>query len=431
MWKLILKNLWSRRKRNGWLMAELVLVSVVTFVIINPIVVLNHYLNQPKGYDADRLCIVELGEVDENAPHFSKEDADKKVRIDNIVRIKDRLNSHPDVENACVLGWSYINSQGSGSMIINIDSTRQFYLYRIHAHIDQKFFETYGIKSSPGSPSVEELSKMATGRNEVIITRDIAELLFPGENAVGKSMYSLWEGDSTFYPIRGVVEPISPYAMRGNAPMMFTVRPMRNGQYSSNILVRIKPGVDMDAFVGKLRPWMVKELKAGNWFAQSVITYEDHLANYEYTVGVTNQIRLNIAYAIFFMVNLCLGVIGTFWLQTRKRTEEAGIMRSFGATKGDIVRMLLSEGVVLTIVSSLIGFFGYFQYAFSEGLYVSQWNQESLQYFQHDWIHDFGLHFAGVAGITLLILIVVVSIGIYIPARNISRVNPVDALRDE
>lgn len=106
-------------------------------------------------------------------------------------------------------------------------------------------------------------------------------------------------------------------------------------------------------------------------------------------------------------------------------------MRSFGATKGDIVRMLLCEGVVLTVVSSLIGFFGYFQYAFSEGLYVSQWNMESLQYFQHDWIHDFGLHFAGVAGITLLILVIVVSIGIYIPARNISRVNPVDALRDE
>ena len=176
---------------------------------------------------------------------------------------------------------------------------------------------------------------------------------------------------------------------------------------------------------------MLKELIAGNWFAQSVNTYKDQLANYEYTNGVTNQIRLNIAYAIFFMVNLCLGIIGTFWLQTRKRIEEAGVMRSFGATKGDIVRMLLGEGVVLTIVSSFIGFFGYFQYAVSEGLYVSQWNEESLKYFQHNWIHDFGLHFVGVAGITLLILIIVVCIGIYIPARNISLVNPVDALRDE
>lgn len=431
MWKLILKNLWSRRKRNGWLMAELVLVSVVTFVIIDPVVVMNHYLNKPLGYDADRLCLIEIGEVDKNAPHFSEGDADAEAKLANMFRIKEQLASHPEVENACMLRWTYINARGNSSQGISIDSTNFIYPFRIDALIDQQFFETYGIKSAPGSPSPEELSKMATGGNELIITRDIAELLFPGENAVGKEMMSIWGGDTTFYPVRGVVEPISPYTMRGNTPLMFTVGHAGIGGYSPNILVRIKPGVDMDAFVSKFRPWMLKEVKAGNWFAQSVLTYEEHLSNYEYTQGVTNQTRLNIAYAVFFMVNLCLGVIGTFWLQTRKRTEEAGIMRSFGAKKSDIIRMLLGEGAVLTVVSSFIGFFAYFQYALSEGLYVSRWNQEFLKHFQHDWIHDFGLHFMGVAGITLLILLVVVSIGIYIPARNISRVNPVDALRDE
>ena len=431
MRKLILKNLWSRRKRNGWLMAELVLVSVVTFIIIDPIVVLNHYLNQPKGYDADRLCIVELGRLNENAPHFSKDDTTNETKLANILRTKERLESHPEVESACVLGPAYINSQESASRGIGIDSIKMFYPFRIDAFTDQKFFETYGIKSVKGTPSPEELSRMATGRRELIITRDMAELLFPGQNAVGKNMTSIQGKDTTFYPICGIVEPISPYAMRGNTPMIFTVKPIQHGKYSSKILVRIKAGVDMDTFISKFRPWILHEVKSGNWFVQSVITYEDHLSNYQYTAGVTNQIRLNIAYAIFFMVNLCLGVIGTFWLQTRKRTEEAGIMRSFGATKGSIVRMLLGEGMVLTIVSSFIGFLCYFPYAMSEGLYVSQWNEESLKYFQHDWIHDFGLHFAGVAGITLLVLIVVVSIGIYIPARNISRVNPVDALRDE
>ena len=431
MWKLILKNLWSRRKRNGWLMAELVLVSVVTFVIIDPVVVMNHYLNKPLGYDADRLCLIEIGEVNKNARHFSEDDADAEAKLANMLRIKEQLASHPEVENACMLRWTYINARGNSSQGISIDSTNFIYPFRIDALIDQRFFETYGIKSAPGSPSPEELSKMATGRNELIITRDIAELLFPSENAVGKEMMSIWEGDTTFYPVRGVVEPISPYTMRGNTPLMFTVGHAGIGNYSPNILIRIKPGVDMDAFVSKFRPWMLKEVKAGNWFAQSVLTYEEHLSNYEYTQGVTNQTRLNIAYAVFFMVNLCLGVIGTFWLQTRKRTEETGIMRSFGAREGDIVRMLLGEGVVLTVISSLIGFFGYFQYALSEGLYVSQWSQEFLKHFQHDWIHNFGLHFAGIAGITLIILLVVVSIGIYIPARNISRINPVDALRDE
>ena len=131
MWKLILKNLWSRRKRNGWLMAELILVSVVTFIIIDPIVVLNHYMSQPLGYDADRLCIVELGRVNEKAPHFSKDDANKKTKLANILRVKDKLASHPDVESACVLGWAYINSQGNASSEISIDSTESFYVHRL------------------------------------------------------------------------------------------------------------------------------------------------------------------------------------------------------------------------------------------------------------------------------------------------------------
>lgn len=33
MWKLILKNLWSRRRRNGWLLAELILVAILSWYI--------------------------------------------------------------------------------------------------------------------------------------------------------------------------------------------------------------------------------------------------------------------------------------------------------------------------------------------------------------------------------------------------------------
>lgn len=29
MWKLIFKNLWSRRKRNGWIVVELIVVTIV------------------------------------------------------------------------------------------------------------------------------------------------------------------------------------------------------------------------------------------------------------------------------------------------------------------------------------------------------------------------------------------------------------------
>ena len=80
-------------------------------------------------------------------------------------------------------------------------------------------------------------------------------------------------------------------------------------------------------------------------------------------------------------MNLCLGVIGTFWLQTRTRREEVGVMLSFGATRSDIVRLLMGEGTVLTVVASLTGFLLYLQYALKEGLAKGQnWVESTESY---------------------------------------------------
>src|SRR5699024_11644783 len=138
--------------------------------------------------------------------------------------------------------------------------------------------------------------------------------------------------------------------------------------------------------------------------------------------------RRNLAMAAFFLVNLCLGVIGTFWLQTRTRREEVGVMLSFGATRSDIVRLLMGEGTVLTVVASLTGFLLYLQYALKEGLAKGQnWVESTESY----WVSDFTSHYLLVSLVIFLILLVVVLVGIYIPARNISRIPPTEALRDE
>ena len=132
--------------------------------------------------------------------------------------------------------------------------------------------------------------------------------------------------------------------------------------------------------------------------------------------------------AAFFLVNLCLGVIGTFWLQTRTRREEVGVMLSFGATCSDIVRLLMGEGTVLTVVASLTGFLLYLQYALKEGLAKGQnWVESTESY----WVSDFTSHYLLVSLVIFLILLVVVLVGINIPERNISRNPPTEAMRDE
>ena len=39
MFTLILKTLWTRRRRNGWLLAELILVAVLSWIIFDPVIV--------------------------------------------------------------------------------------------------------------------------------------------------------------------------------------------------------------------------------------------------------------------------------------------------------------------------------------------------------------------------------------------------------
>ena len=57
------------------------------------------------------------------------------------------------------------------------------------------------------------------------------------------------------------------------------------------------------------------------------------------------------------------------------------------------------------------------------------WNEQEILPIY--WVNRIPLHFLGVSLIVWIILLIVVSIGNYNPARSISRITPVDALRDE
>ena len=90
--------------------------------------------------------------------------------------------------------------------------------------------------------------------------------------------------------------------------------------------------------------------------------------------------------------------------------------------------MLMGEGVVLTFIAALTGCLLYLQYAVKEGLEKGgNWSQ----IIDECWVMDFTQHFLIVSFIVFFILLTVVLLGIYIPARKISRIPPTEALRDE
>ena len=431
MFKLILKTLWSRRRRNGWLLAELIVVCIVSWVIFDPVIVVTHDRMIPLGYDADRLCLVSLNMYRPNAPGYDEQATDSASLMQAYDNLVQRVRNYPEVEHATpLLGWLYPNSQGLGSMTQvpagdSIVCRMRYIEFLPHT----QFFETYGFRPAKGlTPAA--LSDYPYKDGDLVLTENTLEAFFHTDNPQGRRFWIPRSQDTLYTDVVGATATFRMYSDWQPIPVAFVPMHTVNLNYFPNdvkILVRLEDGVGMERFLHRFHPWMVRELHAGNLYAQKVEPYRQLIARREYA-GTTTLYQRNVAMAVFFLVNLCLGVAGTFWVQTRTRREEVGVMLSYGATPGSIVRFLLGEGLVLTTVSTLVGCFLYLQYALSEGLAKGQTGMETTGSY---WVQNFGQHFVIVSFIVYLVLLAVVLVGIYIPARRISSIPPTEALRDE
>lgn len=431
MWKLILKNLWSRRRRNGWLLAELILVAILSWYIFDPVMVVTYERHLPLGYDADRLCMVSVGMLPQEAPGYEPQAADSASLMQTYLNLVDRARQHPDVEQATpVLSFVYPGAMGTGtsSFIAEGDSvahTALFIEFLPHTH----FFETYGFQSGKGSMSAAQLSDLDNG-DYYIMTEDLLEGMFRTHIYRNQRCWKVNGTDTCYTAVKGTVKSCKYLSDKRPVPIVFM--PLQNPDILSSldnmrIVVRLKEGVRMERFLHDFRPWMLRQLRIGNLYARELQSYDEINAAREFSDS-TVLYRRSLSIALFFLVNLCLGVIGTFWMQTRTRREEVGVMLSYGATPHRIRLLLLGEGTALTILATFIGCFIYLQYAFSEGLNTGSSLMEAVT---PSWVDNFGLHFFLVSLMVYVILLLVVWIGIYIPARRISSISPTEALRDE
>ena len=392
--QLILKNLWARRSRNLWLLAEIVLVCIVSWKIADPLVVLTHDRTLPEGFRSDHLFVLELATLPEKSGKFRPEEDDSLSRRENLGRIFQQVKNYEGVESATFFFnriMPYSGSSTTSPQTFKGDST-YMPAWQISFLNRSDFFRTMGFEGAEGM-TAEELDERIFDKDEYVLTANTSEFfLHPESPLTGRTT---WNNDSTAeYRVAGVIKPF------------------RYRSYMQPQPVRLNPlSVMPERYYSDL--------------PQIVFRIVDRLSEEVF-------LHQNITLGVFFLINLCLGVAGTFWLQTRTRREEVGIMLSFGARPQNIVRMLLGEGWVLTTIGTLLGCLVYLQYAWKEGLYSTNWGSWSPEVASPAyWINHFGWHFLATSLVVYILLLIVVSVGIWIPARKISRINPVDALRDE
>ena len=422
----ILNNIWSQRTNNVWLFLELIVVCFVAWTQLDPIIVRLYYRSLPSGIDGDRMVVANILSTrpydiadnsmtqEERDNQYWKREAEYGEEA-NVIKLQ--LLAIDGVEQASiadpVMGiyarTDLFSSPGGFSNMLRYAWQNDTVLVNDICYAkDEHFFETYGIQPIAGCKTSKELSDIDQGW---IVSQSLAEYYFGSpEAAINKELHAAFFADGDWHqPIVAVVNDVHVSEKDYNTWAVYPRRFAEEQNYHA---------------------W---NYASDNYAVASFTAYDDigSSRNQFATPSLSYDFNLQIATAVFFLINLCLGVIGTFWMQTKRRTEESGIMRAFGATKRRIMSMFLAEGWVLATVSMFIAcvlYLNYVKMGFGE-LCIST-HQPGTQP-DPTWVADKPLHFLIVSAIVYLIILCTVLIGTAIPAVKIIGAKITNALRDE
>lgn len=433
MLKLILHTLWARRRRNGWLLAELILITVVSWAIFDPVIVSLYDRSLPLGYDASRMVLVRFAALDTEAPGYDPQAQDSAARVRTLESLMQRIRSYPDVEYAtplCNNGYPGTNWSVGQGLWMPLDSADTHWP-QFNYVPGQQYFETFGFSVRRAIHTPESLSDHRCGYGEFILTEDLLKVGWGDTDPRGKTIDWMLNLDTVHVPIPAVVGPIKTRLDQKPTPVLFTSyttnEPSALVKTGMLVAVRLREGIGMERFLHEFQSWMLQNLKAGNLYANRVQPYLSLLEDKAYATS-TALFRRNLSLSVFFLVNLCLGVAGTFWVQTRTRREEVGVHLSFGATPRRIRAMLLLEGFVLVTLAVAVGCLIYWNYSMVDGLSAGVTTDRYIDFY---WTDSFPVHFILVSLVVYAMLLLVTLFGVWMPARHISRIPPTEALRDE
>lgn len=224
---------------------------------------------------------------------------------------------------------------------------------------DEQLVETFGLKLVAGRDFLPEeyldMSRMENGTAvpAAIVTRAVAEKLFPGESAVGKLLHDSW--GSQPIKIVGVVDTlIRPNDNEGpvNAQnsMLLPLRPL-SGRFAVRTSPERREEV-LKAAVATLekvnRSRIIMDQGA---FTDVINEYYQQDKSMAWLLG---------AVCVALLVVTALGIVGlaSFWVQ--QRTKQIGVRRALGATRGQILRYFQTENFLLATIGIVLGMLGAF-----------------------------------------------------------------------
>jgi putative ABC transport system permease protein len=361
------------------------------------------------GFDPDGVLTMSVP-----IPMFKYRDPDARVAFFD--RLRERLAALPGVES--VGGGAPIPLGGGDQYWVqpygrdNATEEEWSQNRADYRGVLPGYTEAMGIRLIAGR-TLEEADNQAGGLSVVVVDEKLAEQTWPNEDPVGKGMqivkFDFENMALKRVPVQvvGVVRNVRsesltadgrgaiyyPYRVFPWWPMKLTVRGASDPSGLVTAIRREVAALDGDVPVADVR--LMRDY------------VDDAMAQTRFTL------TLIAVFAALALTLAAIGLYGVISYSLRQRVQEIGVRMAFGAGARNIVRMVVSHGMVLALSGVGVGLLA--------SLLLTR-TASSLLF----GVTPFdAVTFAGIP----LLLVGVTTLASYIPARRATRIDPVAALR--
>ncbi|MDE6395141.1 MAG: ABC transporter permease, partial [Duncaniella sp.] len=134
------------------------------------------------------------------------------------------------------------------------------------------------------------------------------------------------------------------------------------------------------------------------------------------------RIRNGMTCVVFLLIVIFLGFLGTFWFRTQQRTEEMAVRIVNGATRRDIFRRFIGEGIILLTIATLI--------ALPVEILIVYYDLVSEFIMTYNYVTFRSIEIYQSFALVVAVLALLIVGGIWFPARKAMNVDPAYALKD-